>query len=75
LKIGLLWEYDYKKNSVSEELEFAVKYYKAKYFREPTVCFLHPIIIAAMGKDETPILELRPDRSFTPGHLWIGVDE
>ena len=82
MNIGMLWFDNDPKAELSSKIERAATYYRNKYGATPTVCFVHPSMIAAAASPEpnpaqpalrSAGLEIRPTRSVLPNHLWIGV--
>jgi hypothetical protein len=69
---GMIWHSNDKKVSISNRVKQAVDYYEEKYKLTATICRLHPTMFAQLKVDEKPCVELRPDRSISPGLLWIG---
>lgn len=83
MAIGMLW-FD---NSPGDDLPIKVKraadYYRGKYGRMPTVCFVHPTMVSGAEPGEaTQVNEIMSDgirikknRSIMPNHFWMGVEE
>jgi hypothetical protein len=79
--IGMLWFDNDPKTELTIKIERAVAYYHNKYGRPPTVCFVHPSMLAATTnqKEENLTLraagvEIRSTRTVLPNHFWIGVN-
>jgi hypothetical protein len=85
----MLWFDNDPKSELHQKLERAADYYRTKYGKAPTVCFVHPSMLpAATGSEPEPQaepgatrltlknggLELRSTRSVLPNHFWIGVN-
>jgi len=89
MNIGMLWFDNDTKAGLAARVERAARYYQKKYGIKPTLCFVHPSMLAAPGeaKESTNAeaagekvvqaagLEIRSNRSVLPNHLWIGVNE
>lgn len=45
MNIGMLWFDNDSKASLDAKIERAVSYYRAKYGRAPTLCFVHPSML------------------------------
>ena len=82
MNIGMLWFDNDPKTELALKIERAVEYYRQKYGRSPTLCFVHPSMItktAAPAPDTEPPLkaagvEVRSSRSVLPNHFWLGVN-
>jgi hypothetical protein len=86
MNIGMLWFDNDPKAALTTKVERAATYYRNKYGRTPTLCFVHPSMLAALGvpaettgaKDHrglvTAGVEIRSNRSVLPNHFWIGVN-
>jgi len=83
MKIGMLWFDNDPKTELKVKIERAALYYRNKYGKEPTLCFVHPSMLPAAenGSSEpaapeikTGGVEVRSTRSVLPNHFWIGVN-
>lgn len=81
MNIGMLWFDNDPKTELFSKVERAAAYYRNKYGRPPTVCFVHPSMLAipANQVDGTSSLkagglEIRPTRTVLPNHFWIGIN-
>ena len=82
MNIGMLWFDNDPKVPLDTKVERAAVYYRNKYGRNPTLCFVHPSMLARVeeaASDEhkrfTPTgVELRSNRSVLPNHFWIGMN-
>ena len=83
MNIGMLWFDNDPKTEFTSKVERAADYYRNKYGRQPTLCFVHPSMIgstlAGNGNGDGASLraagvEVRPTRSVLPNHFWIGVN-
>ena len=86
MDIGMLWFDNDPKAGLDTKIERAAAYYRSKYGRKPTLCFVHPTMLAKAGwPTESPAanngkgyvaagIEVRSHRSVLPNHLWIGVN-
>lgn len=81
MNIGMLWFDNDPKDELNIKIERAANYYRSKYGRNPTLCFVHP----SMLPSETPQngstlrtkytgIEIRSNRSILPNHFWLGVN-
>jgi hypothetical protein len=86
MNIGMLWFDNDPKTELALKIERAVGYYREKYGRSPTLCFVHPSMIAKTSapapeteaETEIPLraagVEVRSSRSVLPNHFWLGVN-
>lgn len=88
MNIGMLWFDNDSKTGLTTKVERAVNYYRNKYGITPTLCFVHPsmLAISPTPPDSSPVeaqeekvmkaagVEIRSNRSVMPNHLWIGVN-
>lgn len=81
MNIGMLWFDNDPKTELTSKVERAADYYRNKYGRQPTLCFVHPSMIGPMINDnsepaslKTAGVEVRSTRSVLPNHFWIGVN-
>jgi len=84
MNIGMLWFDNDPKVSLDIKVERAAAYYRHKYGRSPTLCFVHPRMLpdaGATAKNDGQSkaytiggIEVRSNRSVLPNHLWIGVN-
>lgn len=71
MDIGMLWFDSNQASAVSDRAEAAASYYKEKYGRVATLCFVHPSTLAEpsqVGK-----MQIRPMDTVLPNHFWLGV--
>lgn len=83
MSIGMLWFDNDSKTSLEAKIKRAVDYYRTKYNRTPTTCFVHPTMLmsephASSFTDQDLSVriggvEVRGNRSVLPNHFWIGV--
>jgi hypothetical protein len=84
MNVGMLWFDNDSKVSLERKVERAASYYRNKYGKSPTLCFVHPSMLPeayAAAEDEsqsrvytTDGIEVRSNRSVLPNHFWIGVN-
>jgi hypothetical protein len=81
MNIGMLWFDNDPKSGLDTKIERAANYYREKYGRYPTLCFVHPSMIPQTPNPSgtpNPVkaggLDVRPTRSVLPNHFWIGVN-
>ncbi len=84
MNVGMLWFDNDSKASLDVRVERAAAYYRNKYGKKPTLCFVHPsmlpdVIEMAINEVENKVfttdgIEVRSNRSVLPNHFWIGVN-
>lgn len=86
MKIGMLWFDNDTKTALDARIERAASYYRNKYGKAPTLCYVHPSMLpdcepepaGEVPGDPKPIkhagVEIRPMSSVRPNHFWIGVN-
>ena len=79
---GMLWYDGDPKRTLDAKIASAVEYYKTKYGAAPTVCFVHPSMLAAEADAEASPrtdakagVQLRPARVVMVNHFWLGVGD
>ena len=85
----MLWFDNDPKADLSAKIARAASYYRNKYGKTPTLCFVHHSMLpASAANSETPAngkdtpaknlvaagLEVRSNRSVLPNHFWLGVN-
>jgi hypothetical protein len=81
MNVGMLWFDNDPKTELTVKVERAASYYRDKYGNSPTLCFVHPTMLAKFlqGNSEQNSfkaagVEVRSTRSVLPNHFWIGVN-
>lgn len=89
MNIGMLWFDNDPKAELSTKIERAAVYYRNKYGKNPTLCYVHPSMLpeTSIPSTEGPQeekqhmesiksagVEVRPTRSVLPNHFWIGIN-
>jgi len=74
MRVGMLWLDDSPRRPLSEKVRRAVAYYRQKYGRQPTLCYVHPAMLP-QGQLEVDGVAVRPLKDILPQHLWLGVNE
>jgi len=81
MNIGMLWFDNDPKAELTLKVERAAAYYRNKYGRQPTLCFVHPSMLGSPNAGQDPQtslkagnIEVRSTRSVLPNHFWIGVN-
>ena len=91
MNVGMLWFDNDSKTDLNGKIERAAVYYRTKYGRVPTLCFVHPSMLpitpnnaqddkadkekpSQQVKIKSGGIEVRPNRSVLPNHIWIGIN-
>lgn len=74
MKTGMLWFDNDPKTALDQKVEQAADYFRKKYGQIPDLCLVHPSMLTESQHQAGPVT-VRPWRTITPGHLWIGVNE
>jgi hypothetical protein len=82
MNVGMLWFDNDPKAGLAIKIERAADYFRTKYGRNPTLCYVHPSMLptGSTPTAEQPAnlkaggLEVRPTRTVLPNHFWIGVN-
>ena len=74
MDIGMLWYDGDTKRTLEAKVASAVAYYQTKYGATPTLCFVHPSMLAP-EQNASAGVQLRPARVVMINHFWLGVGE
>jgi hypothetical protein len=84
MDIGMLWFDNDPKTQLEAKIARAAGYYRDKYGKTPTLCFIHPSMIPGEQSDLPPTepaqprragnIEVRTSGAVMPFHFWIGVN-
>ena len=86
MNVGMLWFDNDTKEDLDDKVIRAALYYREKYGRMPTLCFVHPSMLpdqeASTAKDGESLevkvqkseVVIRSNQSVLPNHFWIGVN-
>ena len=81
MNVGMLWFDNDPKTALVGKIERAATYYRSKYGCTPTICFVHPSMLAQNTNEQrsgdvtqTDPIEVKPNRSVLPNHFWLGVN-
>lgn len=86
--VGMLWFDNDRKSDLDTKVARAAEYYRKKYGKTPTLCFVHPSMLPAAGDadgksgkpegEEESLkaggLTVRRMSTVLPNHLWLGVN-
>jgi hypothetical protein len=75
MNTGMLWFDNDPKTALDQKVAEAADYFRKKYGQTPDLCLVHPSMLAEETQRQAGKITVRPWRTVTPGHLWIGVDE
>jgi hypothetical protein len=71
MNIGMLWFDSNDEIAVSMRVERAASYYKEKYGRVATLCFVHPSTLTEPAK--VGRTDIQPMDTVQPNHFWLGI--
>lgn len=84
MNVGMLWFDNDPRTALEGKVARAADYYRNKYGRTPTLCFVHPSMLPTpaapveTGPETARLVadgvEVRSNRSVMPNHFWIGVN-
>ena len=85
MNIGMLWFDNDSSVELTRKVKRAATYYRNKYGKTPTLCFVHPSMLPVNGNggseesgDKKEFmaagLEVRSTQTLLPNHFWIGVN-
>ncbi len=74
MEIGMLWFDNDQQRPLVDKVKRAGVYYARKYGATPTVCFVHPGMLADAVK-AVDGMALRASQTLLPNHFWIGVSD
>jgi len=84
MNVGMLWFDNDSKDSLEIKVGRAATYYRKKYGKTPTLCFVHPSMLpedkSTFQEDSQNIvystngIEVRSNYSILLNHFWIGVN-
>jgi len=72
MNIGMLWFDSNQAMEVAKRVELAADYYREKYGRAATLCFVHPSTLSEPMK--LGRMEIRPMDTVQPYHFWLGIN-
>ena len=83
MNVGMLWFDNDSHAGLASRVARAADYYRTKYGRAPTLCYVHPSMLAGVTGDSggdggdarwmAGEIEVRGYRSLMPNHFWIGI--
>lgn len=77
MNTGMLWFNNDAKLDLDRKVKQAVSYFHDKYGYKPTLCYVHPSMLAGKlgngGEESLTIgdIELRPLTHVRPNHFWV----
>lgn len=74
MNTGMLWFDNNPKTALVQKVQEAADYFQKKYGKTPDLCLVNPAMLAESQMQAGAII-VRPWKTVTPGHLWIGVEE
>jgi hypothetical protein len=73
MDVGMMWFDHDPRSGFGDKIEKAAAYYRGKYGRRPTLCYVHPATAGAASPSAIGGVEVRTSRSVLPNHYWLGV--
>lgn len=84
MNVGMLWFDNDVHVGLEEKVLRAASFYRTKYGRIPTLCYVHPSMLAGAPVDGNGeaggeprlmagAVEIRGNRSLMRNHFWIGI--
>ena len=73
MNVGMMWFDSEREQPMESRVARAADYYRGKYGRSPTLCFVHPSTAEGTLPAQVGNLELRPMPEVLPNHFWLGV--
>lgn len=80
MDIGMLWFDNDLKADISTKIVKAASYYRQKYGKSPTLCFIHPSMLPEASPEngstnlKSGNILVRTSTRVMPNHFWIGVN-
>ena len=87
MNIGMLWFDNDQKKELAIKVERAAQYYRNKYGKVPTLCYVHPSMLPELQETDdegdnpegeaglvAAGVEVRTNQSVLPNHFWIGLN-
>jgi hypothetical protein len=71
----MLWYDDDKVRTLTQKIERAAAYYRAKYGRAATECYVNPVMLGAGSPESVSGVRLVSSRTVIKNHFWLGVGE
>jgi len=69
---GMLWLDNEPEIDLYHKIAKAVFYYQNKYGLKPDLCFVHPSILPRKTQISMDI-QIKPNPTLRPDHLWLGI--
>jgi hypothetical protein len=74
MRTGMLWFDGDQQRGLAEKVGRAAEHYRRKYGQEPTLCYVHPSMLAG-GEASGCEIEVQTANTVLPHHIWIGRKE
>lgn len=75
MDVGMMWFDPDPRSAFGEKVQRATAYYRGKYGRTPTLCYVHPVTAGEGSPPAGNGVEVRTSRSVLPNHFWLGLGE
>lgn len=72
MEIGMLWFDNDPKTDLNTKLSKALLYYRQKYGKPATICFIHPSMMEGFSPKPAAV-EIRQNAFIRPNHFWLGM--
>lgn len=73
MKTGMLW-FDDSTRSLKVKVGEAATFYKEKYGKAPTHCFVNPGMLSDKAPPSNGV-EVKETKSVMPHHFWLGIED
>jgi hypothetical protein len=73
MDVGMMWFDPDPRSGYGDKIQKAAAYYRGKYGRAPTLCYVHPATAGSPAPSPVNGVEVRTSRSVLPHHYWLGV--
>lgn len=72
MNVGMMWLDADAKRPFAEKVQRAAEYYKEKYGRFPTCCYVNKA--ALDGETKVGKILIKPINAMLPNHFWLGIE-
>jgi hypothetical protein len=73
MNVGMLWFDNSPAVTLEQKIDRAARYYERKYGQAPNLAFVNPSMLPS-GATRAGKIDVRPNRTVLPNHIWIGVN-
>ena len=80
MNIGMLWFDNDKNETINEKIKRAANYYKKKYGKSPTLCFVHPSMLPTIAYMKNNVIDTKPDdqkkkKPYFAGNIEVKLNQ